>query len=161
MKDPTRCHASEARDDWDDFGPATIGFAMTPEAQESLDAAIADTPPDHPDYEQILHSRPTPGPWFAAQCSAGGWEVNVSPARHAQSVAHMSPVEVRGARYISGSEEANARLIAAAPDLLEALEWCLVQFEGESGAGVNHWETEPGYRAARSAHAKATGKETA
>lgn len=53
---------------------------------------------------------------------------------------------------------ANARLIAAAPELLEALMSMVVLFEGSSGAGANYWEQFDEYRSARAVIAKAKGK---
>ena len=44
---------------------------------------------------------------------------------------------------------ANARLIAAAPEMLEALKWCVHQFQGDSGTGDSHWEDYPEYVKAR------------
>jgi hypothetical protein len=55
--------------------------------------------------------------------------------------------------------EANARLIAAAPDILEALETCL-EFIEDANIVEAQWGLEP-VKAAKSAIAKATGKEDA
>ena len=63
-------------------------------------------------------SKHTPGPWFAIR-NDHYWEVNIEDCRYAPSVANTCDTEVREGSYIA---EANARLIAAAPDLLEALE---------------------------------------
>jgi hypothetical protein len=60
-------------------------------------------------------------------------------------------------RYdIDGIDHADARLIAAAPEMLEALKWCVHQFQGDSGTGDSHWNDYPEYRAAKAAIAKAT-----
>lgn len=60
-----------------------------------------------------------------------------------------------------GGLRANARLIAAAPELLAGLQWCIRQMQGESGAGENYWEQFPEYVAACAAIESATAKETA
>lgn len=59
--------------------------------------------------------------------------------------------------------DANARLIAAAPDLLEALQWALAEIEGRTRyAPNNHYEAkeqrENASDAAHAAIAKALGK---
>lgn len=64
-------------------------------------------------------SNHTPGPWFPNQNSSGSWEVNIDSGRYSQSVAYIG----RGCpEFFRGDSEANARLIAAAPDLLEFIE---------------------------------------
>lgn len=62
---------------------------------------------------------------------------------------------------------ANARLIAAAPTLLAerdelktALEWCIHQFEGDSGTGASHWEQYAEYVAAKALLSRLNGKAT-
>lgn len=55
----------------------------------------------------------TPGPWTARRMHAGGWDVFDPRGRDV--------VTVYGGGVGIESREANARLIAAAPDLLEAL----------------------------------------
>lgn len=53
--------------------------------------------------------------------------------------------------------DANAKLFAAAPELLEACQWFVSQFEGESGAGANYWLEHAEFRNAKTAIAKAKG----
>lgn len=65
------------------------------------------SPPEH-----------TPGPYFARQDSAGSWIVGVSENEHSPAVAYLSIGEF----LPSGTPEANARLLAAAPAMLEALQ---------------------------------------
>lgn len=59
----------------------------------------------------------TPGPWFAVKNSADCYDVLVGPSTYDQTIAGIvnNP-------YIDGDHEANARLIAQAPAMLEALE---------------------------------------
>ena len=58
----------------------------------------------------------TPGPWYPIKNVVGSWDVNISNWEYGQSIASCI-------QYVdTGSEEANARLIAAAPDMLAALE---------------------------------------
>ena len=72
----------------------------------------------------------TPGPWWAQENSAGAWDVLTY--RDSETADNFR-IRDTGATICgsigdhteertSGNEEANARLIAAAPDLLEALE---------------------------------------
>jgi hypothetical protein len=52
---------------------------------------------------------------------------------------------------------ANMDLIAAAPELLEAVDWLVGQLQGDSATGHSYWKQFPEYRAACDAIAKATG----
>ena len=98
--------------------------------------------------EAIKH---TPGPWYAEKKNV-----------HTGSVAtcHWDGEdwwEVYSLNWADGSAEANARLIAAAPDLLEALEEALEDW------GDDHFDEEYPYRIewadkARAAIRKARGK---
>lgn len=51
---------------------------------------------------------------------------------------------------------ANARLIAAAPELLESLQWVMDTLQGDSGTGHSYWEQFPEYHKALEALNKAT-----
>lgn len=53
---------------------------------------------------------------------------------------------------------ANMHLCAAAPRLYASLLWCMAQFEGESGMGINYWEELPEYNEAVQALADARGE---
>ena len=68
-----------------------------------------------------------------------------------------SPHECFGPKITEAEAEANARLIAAAPDLFAGLHWVLHQLQGDSGTGESYWEQFPQYRAAVAAIAKAEG----
>ncbi len=66
-------------------------------------------------------SKHTPGPWIADWDDGGQWYVNIGGLS----------VSGNALRGDSGGciESANARLIAAAPELLEACKWFLAQLE--------------------------------
>ena len=71
----------------------------------------------------------TPGPWFAYQNTIDAWGVETRRDRDDESWTStgLGAAIVHGIgddteRRTRGNEEANARLIAAAPELLEALE---------------------------------------
>lgn len=93
-------------------------------------------------------SKHTPGPWFLAEKVEGKHTVtNLRRIRsEREGMEHGAVCEVYG--IADGSEaHANARLIAAAPDLLESLAFVI--------RGVpDTWE---GVQKARAAIAKATG----
>jgi hypothetical protein len=75
----------------------------------------------------------TPGPWNCNRASAAGREIIVS---------EVSPVDVAVLSHRDKSQSeinANARLIAAAPDLLEALSR-LIEIEDGPGMAVIGWE---------------------
>lgn len=94
----------------------------------------------------------TKGPWMAAArpSSVVGWPV-VSPAAMGRSICNVTV----------GHEDSedNARLIAAAPDLLEALKGCLDGLEILSRANPKHKGIKQDIAVARAAIAKATGAE--
>jgi len=68
----------------------------------------------------------TPGPWVARESDPeGDW-------RHSMWVDGASSVPVADVRgYHDGSDHANARLIAASPDLLRACERLLGEIDGD------------------------------
>ena len=98
----------------------------------------------------------TPGPWNCNRASAAGREIIVS---------EVSPVDVAVLSHRDKSQSeinANARLIAAAPDLLEALEWCaetLAVFVAD-GSAAPESVIGKNLTTARAAIAKATGETT-
>jgi hypothetical protein len=110
---------------------------LTPEARESLRLAMADTPAVHPDK-----AKHTPGPWFKADSNFvyalhehKGRLVN----RFSAAIDHYP---TQGGTADEGA--ANARLIAAAPDLLEALQ---TQHEAENYIAKNHDSENPFFEA--------------
>ena len=106
-------------------------------------------------------SKHTPGPWTKAERLNGPWwhissghTVNGQPCKSGrQAVACVHGESKRGATAYAEMFEANARLIAAAPDLLDALH----HIEGVSMA--DDPRDLPGIvQTARAAIAKATGE---
>jgi hypothetical protein len=86
----------------------------------------------------------TPGPWIVVTGS-GGWRVNATGHREVAATSHSA---------FSGSEDRNnARLIAAAPDLLEALERLLQSGDVRDAADAG------ALKQARAAIARVTGAE--
>lgn len=69
----------------------------------------------------------TPGPWDAHQRNNGRWFIKVRGSQN-------------GRKFLSLSAEGNARLVAAAPDLLAALQGLLAQFD--CGAFVRNTERD-------------------
>jgi len=96
-------------------------------------------------------SKHTPGPWKAKKWV--GTDLYDDPDRPFVEVGnvHWSPKNWKPAAAIK--QTANARLIAAAPELLEALENLLKVHEGEGGTQHNAADM------ARAAIAKAKGEE--
>lgn len=103
----------------------------------------------------------TPGPWWPIQTMTGSWYVNTRRDNQPED-APPSPYGATVAGFVgdrteartSGNEAANARLIAAAPDLLAALRSVL------NYANLGAYERADAMQAARTAIAKATGEET-
>jgi hypothetical protein len=92
-----------------------------------------------------MTSKHTTGPW---KCD--GLDIMAYAEQHGQTIAHVQP----SLPQFQAEVIANARLIAAAPDLLEAL-------EGLLAVAVEVGELPPDFgqtRAARAALAKAKGE---
>lgn len=104
-------------------------------------------------------SKHTPGPWKKADRLNGPWwhisaeTSGLGPGQGRQAVACVHGESKRGANAYAEMFEANARLIAAAPELLEALRHI------EGVAMADEPRDLPGIvQTARAAIAKATGQ---
>jgi hypothetical protein len=105
-----------------------------------------------------MSARHTPGPWrncgqydkLRDEVGATGKAIAVVWTRRA-----ADGLQRRGETDADAEGEANARLIAAAPDLLEALQG-LLRFAGCSGADDNHLEVRQAYDAIDKAIGSAT-----
>jgi hypothetical protein len=78
-------------------------------------------------WRKIIMNKHTPGPWtYSRSQQYGDWRFYVAQADGAPYTPHYSDVATLIAETVSDErrsiQEANARLIAAAPDLLEALQ---------------------------------------
>ncbi len=102
-------------------------------------------------------SKWTPGPWSVGSSDLPVSRMSIHCKGHKDSCHSTVALMVsRGVIGISHDEEfANARLIAAAPDLLEALKDCVAVMDREL-AGLK--VIQPELSAARAAIAKATGE---
>ena len=108
-------------------------------------------------------SKHTPGPWYADKIQDRA-AFNIFTPGQCTALLTLEPGKYDGADPRVGSVEANARLIAAAPDLLEALRALLAvapyhapgAAHGVMGAEERHASA---IKAARAAIAKAEGKE--
>ena len=101
-------------------------------------------------------SKHTQGPWTVSN------ETDISGIENDPENGCVGPVDVAHVylRTVQGRTEANARLIAAAPDLLEALEWCaetLAVFVAD-GSAAPESVIGKNLTTARAAIAKATGE---
>lgn len=103
----------------------------------------------------------TPGPWIADHFSEYGFPSRPTPNITINPVVLGQVVNLPIAKIQRNSEEhlANARLIAAAPDLLEALK-VLNEFVRQSDAAYRNGigDTDGVYTQVHSAIAKATGQ---
>ena len=100
-------------------------------------------------------SKHTPGPWFAQDTRLVGGQVAVVGPNHDRKAGEQGVMVVAHVNGRSGEQGANARLIAAAPDLLAACELTLAHLTSAA-----HRETKiipPVLAALRAAIAKATG----
>ena len=91
----------------------------------------------------------TPGPWKAARNSAFWEVVKPWPGQTLEEANDYSPSVAHAWGTTEQEAEENARLIAAAPDLLEALQHLMVA-HGE--------QLDYAFQQARAAIAKATGE---
>lgn len=76
----------------------------------------------------------TPGPWTVEVCRAG--QSSITGVKYADSI--IQPLNILAERHAAGEVSANAALIAAAPDLLAALENVLsaVAYSEEAAADI-------------------------
>ncbi len=104
-----------------------------------------------------MNAKHTPGPWNIGSSDLPVSRMSIHCKGHKDSCHSTVALMVsRGVIGISHDEEfANARLIAAAPDLLEALKDCVAVMDREL-AGLK--VIQPELSAARAAIAKATGE---
>jgi hypothetical protein len=93
-------------------------------------------------------SKHTPGPWLFEPAPHGAFDICKDP----NSLGRYMVIATRGPHDVRAAEmHANARLIAAAPDLLEALQGLLVAVQRSVCEGSG-----PAQEAAHAAIAKAT-----
>ena len=102
--------------------------------------------------------KPTPGPWEAKPTGPwdgwDGWSV--------EDATGAVVCDAHGSQ-LNGRREANARLIAAAPELLDALQaaklelWRLLDSKGIEPKAIREW---PEIKQSEAAIAKATGEQT-
>ena len=106
-----------------------------------------------------MMSKHTPGPWNYTMYKDSGWDFKLT-ADHGETEI-VSGCGCCDSPWVSS--EADARLIAAAPDLLEAIEAAIASgmIPGESITGGPGAKTQQGKAAAmlRAAIAKAKGEE--
>jgi len=105
----------------------------------------------------MSQAKHTPGPW---EWDGRVWQYDEQ--EEAPWLVQAPWHDIKSKAVLSGSircnTEANARLIAAAPDLLDALRSMLVQFNFNTITGIVHDESAVIVKA-REAVAKATGGE--
>ena len=101
-----------------------------------------------------MTTRHTEGPWeVKASTAFPGRYLIAQPRAETPVLAVATTVEVP----LAAEEEANARLIAAAPDLLEALGGLLLAVPEIPGASwLDQWEELPAVLAAKAAILKAS-----
>lgn len=95
----------------------------------------------------------TPGPWGQSHRQTGeeSWNTEVYDAK-GETIATLAWYPVKTAEGVSTSREANAHLIAAAPDLLAALQ---AIFDAEEAvADVDEYDLEPTIAKSLKAHKK-------
>ncbi len=94
-------------------------------------------------------SKHTPGPWYLDEVSADDWQVNSD--LHDHCLFQITPTI--GVESLTDEDKANAQLITAAPELLEALRALMENYEIVDGLGFNMFAVTKALRAIK----KATG----
>lgn len=89
----------------------------------------------------------TPGPWIVAN------------GKHIIDCKGLELATLPNDDDWEDEHAANARLIAAAPELLDFAKWAIWQLCGYSGTGETHWEQFKEFRKGKDAIAKAEGKQ--
>lgn len=93
----------------------------------------------------------TPGPWFTSRPHGTIYIEARLRGSTLQEVAAVGPTEA------PEQQEANARLVAAAPELLEALQLLEAEMVLSGNAGSEDYGWKPAIEKTRAAIAKATG----
>lgn len=112
----------------------------------------------------------TPGPWYTGEPFAafegGTLRFHISQADGAPYTPHYSDVAHLVAETVAGErieiQRANANLIAAAPELLEALQEIMKAHDSDEASGGEMWYAEvlsPAIEKHRGLIAKATGEQ--
>lgn len=101
-----------------------------------------------------METKHTPGPWLRDRESGFDCDVRAANGRKIASVnVQNAPKSKKGWLSRQKENEANARLIAAAPDLLNALAEIVAAADGDGWKAL-----DAGFNNARTAIAKATGE---
>lgn len=95
-----------------------------------------------------MNAKHTPGPWLLIDATDDEIAITTD-ARMADDIVPIVEVQIGWDEPLESEQRANARLIAAAPDLLEACQGLLDALPSAT--------THPAIKAARAAIAKATG----
>lgn len=98
----------------------------------------------------MSNGKPTPGPWIVISSDAGLW---IEPPNRGEAV--ICDLVPRQTLY-SAEDDANARLIAAAPDLLEALDF-YVHICGNTAHSIDRASAQVMYDKGYAAIKKAAG----
>lgn len=101
----------------------------------------------------------TPGPWTTESAPHRAWVASVGHNSDDPQIWTERQAK-SGESYEWGDKKADARLIAAAPDLLEALEWAMTKLARPDARSTHASGPYPyleKYDAARAAIAKAKG----
>ena len=99
-----------------------------------------------------MSAKHTPGPWTAQ--NDGRDIISIQHSNNDPGAISMTLAKVTARMTWRSQAEANARLIAAAPDLLDALRNISELYDSDEGC-----RSLPEYIAARAAIARATGEE--
>lgn len=111
---------------------------------------------------EMMDAKHTPGPWAISHGGMPG-DCGFSVVTNNAAAKNVRLVAECWALTITSEEHrqelfANGRLIAAAPELLDAVSWFIDQLQGDSGTGHSYWKKFPQYRAALAAYTKAKGE---
>lgn len=104
----------------------------------------------------------TPGPWTTDEDDHDALYQNIKIKAGKHHTVCTVWIDDAPVRDFNAEQQANARLIAAAPELLEALKQCRLALEPYDDVKPRDWKTDReklafAHQAARAAIAKATG----
>lgn len=108
----------------------------------------------------MSNAKHTPGPWVAYDWGYSHWGVQADRRKGSQNIGRkIAAIDNRAGQDAGPEEEANARLIAASPDLLDAVLQLVATLDNVANEHPDELWLGSEYELAKRAILKATGNQ--